>query len=134
MQDIWIKEVEITNFQSHKQTKVNLVNGTNALIGSSNSGKTAVIRAIQWCLLNIPNGNGFIRVGEDEATVKVTLSNGKIIERRRNKKGTVKAIGEPSTNIAARPSNILATTTSGLSLEPTVGNMDVGLSSMNCSI
>lgn len=86
MEDLWIKEVEITNFQSHKHTKLNLVNGTNALVGSSNSGKTAVIRAIQWCLLNTPSGTGFIRVGEKEAAVTVTLSNGKTIERRRDKK------------------------------------------------
>lgn len=89
MEDLWITGVEIINFQSHKHTKLKFTNGTNALIGSSNSGKTAVIRAIQWCLLNTPSGVGFINVGETEACVKVYLSNGKTIERRRNKKSTV---------------------------------------------
>lgn len=83
--DIWIKQVEIVNFQSHQHTTLPLVKGTNALVGSSNSGKSAVIRAIRWCLINTPNGTEFIRVGEKEAMVKVTLSNGKTIERRRNR-------------------------------------------------
>lgn len=85
LEDIWIKRVEIKNFQSHKNTKFDLVHGTNALVGSSNSGKSAVIRAIQWCLINVPSGTDFITVGEKEACVKVFLSNGKTIERRRNR-------------------------------------------------
>lgn len=89
MEDLWITGVEIVNFQSHKHTKLKFTGGTNALIGSSNSGKTAVIRAIKWCLLNSPSGVGFINVGENEACVTVHLSNGKSIERRRNKKSTV---------------------------------------------
>jgi DNA repair protein SbcC/Rad50 len=83
--DFWIKRVEIRNFQSHKNTNIDFTKGTNALIGSSNSGKSAVIRAIRWCLINTPSGTDFITVGENEAKVKVFLSNGKIIERRRNR-------------------------------------------------
>jgi exonuclease SbcC len=89
MQDIWITEVEIINFQSHKDTIIKLVRGSNAFIGTSNSGKTAAIRAIKWCLLNSPTGNAFIKMGEDETTVVVSLSNGKKVERKRNRKGTV---------------------------------------------
>jgi DNA repair protein SbcC/Rad50 len=86
MEDIWIKEVEIKNFQSHKSTSLKLVKGTNAFIGSSNSGKTSAIRAIKWCLLNVPNGTEYIKVGEEQAEVKVVLSNGKTIERVRARK------------------------------------------------
>lgn len=85
MIDIWIKWVEIINFQSHKKTTIHFNKGTNALIGTSNSGKSAVIRAIRWCLLNYPNGTDFIRTGEKEAIVRVALSNNKIIVRRRGK-------------------------------------------------
>jgi DNA repair protein SbcC/Rad50 len=86
MEDIWIKEVHIKNFQSHKNTHLRLTKGTNALIGSSNSGKTSAIRAIKWCLLNVPNGTEYITVGEDTAEVTVVLSNGKTIERVRSRK------------------------------------------------
>ena len=82
--DIWIKRVEIINFQSLKQIDITLSKGINAFIGSSNSGKTAVIRAIRWCLLNKPNGNHFITKGQKEAVVRVHLSNNKTIERRKS--------------------------------------------------
>lgn len=86
MQDIWIVEAIIKNFQSNKDTHLRFTKGTNALIGSSNSGKTSAIRAIKWCLLNIPNGTEFITVGEETAEVTVKLSNGKVIERVRSRK------------------------------------------------
>lgn len=82
--DIWIKEVEIINFKTHKHTKLEFVKGTNAIVGSSNNGKTNILRAIKWCLINEPSGTKFIRKGETEAAVIVSLSNGKRIERRRN--------------------------------------------------
>jgi len=85
LEDIWIKEVEVVNFQSIKRLKIQLVNGTNAFVGESNSGKTATIRAIRWCLLNKPNGDYFITKGQKEVMVRVTLSNDKIIERRKGK-------------------------------------------------
>ena len=86
--DIWITEVEAINFQSLKHIVVKLVNGSNAFVGESNSGKTALIRAIRWCLLNKPNGDSYITKGEKEATVYVSLSNGKKVERRKSLSGT----------------------------------------------
>ncbi|MEH7509576.1 hypothetical protein V7159_18195 [Priestia megaterium] len=82
-EDIWIKEAEIVNFQSIKHIVIRLVNGTNAFVGESESGKSATIRAIRWCLINKPNGDYFITTGQKEAMVRVTLSNDKIIERRK---------------------------------------------------
>ncbi|MGG4438259.1 hypothetical protein AAXE64_27290 [Priestia megaterium] len=84
-EDIWITGVDIKNFQSHINTSLTFTRGTNALIGSSNSGKTAVLRAIKWCLRNYPKGTDFIRAGQKEASVTTHLSNGKSIERVRGK-------------------------------------------------
>ena len=66
-EDVWIKDVEIINFQSLRNVHVKFINGTNALIGVTNSGKTAIIRAIIWCLINRPHGDHFITVDEKEA-------------------------------------------------------------------
>lgn len=85
-EDIWIKRLEITNFQSHEFTQIDFVHGLNVILGESNQGKTSVIRAIRWCLLNSPDGTEFIRNGANEAIVKVFLSNGKTIVRRRDRK------------------------------------------------
>ena len=83
-EDVWIKDVEIVNFQSLRNVHVKFINGTNALIGVTNSGKTAIIRAIIWCLINRPHGDHFITVDEKEAMVRISLSNGKEIERRKS--------------------------------------------------
>ena len=46
--DIKLVYIEIVNFQSHANTKLNFDEGVNVIIGPSDSGKTAVIRAMKW--------------------------------------------------------------------------------------
>ena len=88
-EEVWIQEVELINFQSHPHSIIKFKNGMNALIGTSNHGKTAVYRGIWWCLQNMPSGDHFLMVGKKQVAVKVRLSNGYTIERVRNKTGTV---------------------------------------------
>ena len=47
-----IKSVEFQNFQSHKKTILEFVPGVNIIVGLSDAGKSAVMRAIKWCLKN----------------------------------------------------------------------------------
>jgi len=54
-----IKEVYIQNFQSHKQTVLSLAPGINVILGSSDSGKTAILRALRWLIWNRPQGDAF---------------------------------------------------------------------------
>lgn len=51
-----IKSIELKNFQSHKNTKLLFDKGVNVIIGSSNDGKTAILRALNWSLNNRPSG------------------------------------------------------------------------------
>jgi len=69
-----IKSVEIENFQSHKHSKLELSPGLNVITGVSNSGKTAVIRALIWAIKNRPSGGSFITHGESDCGVTVTLT------------------------------------------------------------
>jgi exonuclease SbcC len=55
-----IKSLELKNFQSHKLTVLEFHPGINSIIGASNSGKTAVLRAIYWLARNRPSGQAFI--------------------------------------------------------------------------
>ena len=80
-----ITKVEITNFQSHAKTIVELDKDFNIFVGSSNSGKSSFLRAIRWCMTNKPSGNDFIKIGEKSAKVVVHLDNGYTIERERGK-------------------------------------------------
>lgn len=83
---IGIKTIELTNFQSHKKTKVELnEKGLNAITGASDSGKSAIIRALRWVFYNDPKGSDFIRHGETRATVTVVFTDGSSITRSRTK-------------------------------------------------
>ena len=97
---IWIKSVHIENFESHKDTLVELSPGFNIFTGSSNCGKSSFIRAIRWVCFNEPTGEKFIRKDDEyleqqkssskkkkRTTTKVTiiLSNEVVIERIKNR-------------------------------------------------
>jgi exonuclease SbcC len=88
-EEIYILEVELFNFQSHDHTVLHFTEGINALIGTSNSGKSAALRGIKWCLDNEPSGSDFIRNGCDDSWVKTTLSHGYAIKRRKTRSGNV---------------------------------------------
>lgn len=78
---IHITQVEIRNFSTHRHTVLDFSEGVNALIGRNSAGKSNALSAIQWCLTNHLTGTDFIRYGEKEACVRVSLSNGYTIER-----------------------------------------------------
>ena len=54
-----IQSVQLKNFQNHEDTELVFTPGVNILIGKSDSGKSAVIRAMRWVIDNKPQGDGF---------------------------------------------------------------------------
>ncbi len=54
-----LNSLTIQNFQSHKNTTLEFDNGINIIIGQSDSGKTAIIRALNWVINNRPTGEAF---------------------------------------------------------------------------
>jgi len=52
-------KLTIENFQSHKHTELDLVDGVNVITGLSDVGKSAVLRAINWLVNNTPSGEEF---------------------------------------------------------------------------
>ena len=50
------QELSIKNFQSHKETEIEFDEGVNVLVGSSDQGKSAALRAIIWAVTNRPLG------------------------------------------------------------------------------
>nr|WP_300004531.1 AAA family ATPase [Tissierella sp.] len=88
----YLKKIIIKNFQSHKNSIIDFSPGLNIIVGPSDSGKSAVIRAIKWALYNEPAGDYFIREGEKEASVTLEFSNNIKIKRLRSKSKNVYVI------------------------------------------
>jgi DNA repair exonuclease SbcCD ATPase subunit len=55
-----INRIELFNFQSHKESKLEFVPGINAIIGSSDSGKSSILRGMLWAIYNRPSGDVFV--------------------------------------------------------------------------
>lgn len=91
--------VEIKNYQAIQKATLEFDKGITAIVGSTNSGKSSIIRAIKGAINN-QSGNGFINYEADESSVKIiTPSN--IIEWTKGRKGSGKYIinGEEITKI-----------------------------------
>ncbi|WP_413381474.1 AAA family ATPase [Alkalihalobacillus sp. 1P02AB] len=78
-----ILSVRLENFQSHLDTWIDFDKGLNVIVGQSDSGKTAIIRAIRWVLFNLPRGTDFVRVGANFVRVTIEFENGVTIIRER---------------------------------------------------
>lgn len=86
-----IKKIKLKNIQSHKETEIEFSKGINAIVGSSNNGKTTILRGLNWCRFNRPlgvdilishwnmNDKGAI---QDESYVEVENDKNIIIRRR----------------------------------------------------
>jgi DNA repair protein SbcC/Rad50 len=55
-----LKSLSLSNFQSHKKSLLEFSPNVNSIIGSSNSGKTAILRALYWIIYNRPSGIDFV--------------------------------------------------------------------------
>ena len=82
-----IKELNIVNFQSHKSTELELAPGVNIIVGPSDSGKSAIIRALRWLIWNRPIGDAFISHWADGGFVNIILDDHTVIQRAKGPGG-----------------------------------------------
>lgn len=80
-----IKSVRISNYQSHADTELEFHPGVNVLVGSSDSGKSAIFRAMTWVMTNRPLGNAFCRWGTKKTQVDLTIDPDITIGRTKSK-------------------------------------------------
>ena len=76
-----IQSLQIHNFQSHKNTFIEFGKNVNIFIGFSDSGKTAIIRALRWVITNKPSGDAFRSNWGGDTIVILTLVNGTKVRR-----------------------------------------------------
>ncbi len=82
MNNLYLKELELFNFQKHSHLKLNFSENTNVIIGNTDAGKSCIVRAIKWVFFN--EGKDVRKEGTKKTQVIVTLNNGAIIEKIRS--------------------------------------------------
>ncbi|GAB6875606.1 AAA family ATPase [Thermaerobacter litoralis] len=79
-----IRRIRLQNFQAHEDTSLDLAPGLTVLVGPSDSGKSAVLRALRWVYLNQPAGLEILRAGASQVRVDVELEDGTRVIRERS--------------------------------------------------
>jgi exonuclease SbcC len=80
-----INQLDICNFQSHKESHLDFHPGVNVLIGSSDAGKSAIIRSIRWAVWNRPNTDSFRSWWGGETAAALHLPEGQVARTKSNK-------------------------------------------------
>lgn len=76
-----IKSIHLQNFQSHKDTSLVLSPKVTAIVGATDSGKSAIFRALYWLAMNRPSGDAFRSHWGGDTKVSVVLDTDDLIER-----------------------------------------------------
>jgi exonuclease SbcC len=79
-----IRRIKLTNYMSHEQTVIEPADGLTVLIGENNSGKSAIVSALQTLCHNA-SGNYMERHGTRECIVEIETDAGDRIQWRRIK-------------------------------------------------
>ncbi|NMC60067.1 MAG: AAA family ATPase [Candidatus Methanofastidiosa archaeon] len=80
-----IRSIKIKNYQSHENSELHFSDGVNVIVGHSDSGKSAIIRALRWACWNRPNGNSFCSTWGGATSVELETEEGKVL-RLKDKK------------------------------------------------
>jgi DNA repair exonuclease SbcCD ATPase subunit len=77
-----IEKLAIKGFQAHDELELSLDPGVTTIIGSSDVGKSSVIRALRWLALNLPSGDSFVRWGAKRARVEAEVGGDVVLRER----------------------------------------------------
>ena len=80
-------ELDLVNFQSIGKATLVFETGINLIVGQSNSGKTAILRAIATLLSNPSKAKLYIKQGTNQAIVTATYDGNEMIWSRNQKGG-----------------------------------------------
>jgi len=79
------KSITLTNFQSHIASKIDFTPGINLITGTSDHGKSSIIRALKWVAFNRPDKDTGLRndqtTEKDEYSVSLETNEGTTVTR-----------------------------------------------------
>lgn len=80
-----LKRLELSNFQCHRKTALEFDPGVNVIAGTSDGGKSAILKGLLWLVTNRPQGLGFRSMQAkkgDLVEAKIVLDEHEIIRQR----------------------------------------------------
>lgn len=80
-----IKSLHIKNFQSHSNTNLVLHPGVNVIIGESDTGKSAILRALSWLVRNKVDDKSFRSNWGGKTDVEIRFDDGNEVSRTQDK-------------------------------------------------
>jgi DNA repair ATPase RecN len=81
-----IKQIIIKSFECHKDLIIDFNKNLTLLTGYTRSGKSSIIRALQWVMNGIPSGDIIVPHGTNYANVTIILDNNTSVTRERKNK------------------------------------------------
>ena len=93
------KSIRIRNFQSHKHTFIKLNKGVNVIVGNSDHGKSAIIRAVRWVTDNRPSGIAYRSHWGGVTKVEIEKVDGTLISKVRSKTKNFYRISSPENDV-----------------------------------
>jgi DNA repair protein SbcC/Rad50 len=106
-----IKTLHLKNYQSHANTRLEF-SDINVIVGPTDSGKSAIVRALAKVATNKPLGLSFIRNGTKKCSIGVKIDDNTLI--RRNLSSTVNTytvdgieLGVPRTGVPDEVQDVL---------------------------
>lgn len=79
-----LEKVSLQNFQTHSKLVLTFDERITTIVGKSDVGKSAIVRALEWVFLNRPSGDAFIKDGKQFARVRAYVD-GHTITRKKGK-------------------------------------------------
>lgn len=89
-----LEQLTVENFQAHHHLSIDLDPTVTTIVGPSDAGKSAVIRALIWLATNRPLGATFIRDGTKQTRVALLVDGHEIIRTRGKSVNTYSIDGE----------------------------------------
>ena len=79
----YLDSLSIKNFRSYKEAKIDFHPGLNIIVGPNDSGKSNILRVIDWIVNNSPDGDDYISNFGGDCLAELTTG-GKTVGRFRN--------------------------------------------------
>ena len=80
---MWVKQLELKNFQAHKHTVIAFDQQFNCIVGPSRAGKSSVVRALNFLFFD-KWSDSYVRNGNSSVEVILHLDNGYTISRSKS--------------------------------------------------